>query len=360
MKQIFDFRRPRASADNILDFLDGKSGPNDGIMTVEEFRDAFTEYANSDSAPCPYLYQPALIEAAVDSDALCAVAGQPARAKSRPADWDSNVLGEWKEGDRLQPGRMHHAKDISKLVVNPEDIVEIPGIGRAVMGIYAINQSKTGNYGTIIDEARRLSFADMPDVESLVGLINNETVIENLEDGGWIVWKPNQQVTWGYLERGGVRLSHENIRSDNTNCIFAPLANPIVGRDIGKDELIGAVRDSMSKVVNDKGQNDWDKFCGRKGRNQNAGAEKTWNNVGTLCRNHPRSIFPFGFRGVQIAMPCFTRYIGDAIETAQECLNFVIGARLPVAYSENQWNMRDRLAVDDMPEVEETKVEVSA
>lgn len=366
---LVDFRRPLRGPENAIEVI-----ANEGLLNAEDrvratmdakaFNEAWTEY-DENGGPCSYLYQPALMEATVGSKALMAVSGQVARAQEQPVEWKEHVLGKWSPGDRLMPGRMHHSKDVRKLVAEKNDLVEVNGV-EYVLGIFAIDSSRTGNYGTIMREGKRLAFEGLDGIDRLVGRINPDVTTEALEDGGWIVWNKNQQVVWGTLNRNGSALTHDAIREDASNVEFVALTDPIVGRNVSREALVERVRAVMSdkSTVNKDGLTEWDRFCGRKASNTegkvSTGEKKTWDNVGTLCRLHPKVVFCFGFRAVQVGIPCFTRFQGDTLD-AKEVLSFAIGQRLPLDLSENRWDLRRRVKVETTeevaPEVETTVVE---
>ncbi|KKL84651.1 hypothetical protein LCGC14_1962610 [marine sediment metagenome] len=365
---LVNFCRPMRGPENAVEVIKngGLLSRDDrckATMDAQSFNDAWKEYADN-NGPCPYLYQPSLMEATVAEKGLMAVSGQPARSKGKPDKWSERVLGTWNNGDRLESGRLHHSKDVSKLVANKDDIVEVDGV-KYVMGIFAIDSSKTGNYGTIIREGKRLAFEGVEGVERLVGRINPDIVTETFEDGGWVVWNTNQQIVWGTLNRDGSALTHANIREDASNTAFVALSDPIVGKDVARSMLVAAVKAAMSEPPNEEGLTNWDRFCGRKSRSEDgkttAGENKTWANVGTLCRLHPKVVFCFGFRAVQVGIPCFTRFVGDTLETSEEVLNFAVGQRLPLDLSENRWDLRRRFKSEpETAEVEAPEVETTS
>jgi len=350
MSKQFDLTRPR-SADAVLKFVAGPvEDVNEGLVD----REAYEAALKSGDSP-GNLYQPPVIQAAVEAKALCATVGQTARTKEKPKEWKVAQLGKWKEGYRLEVARLYHAKNVRKLVLNQKDnIVSVPGLGDVIVGvggysaIHSVSSSKTGNFGAIIQEAKRLAFADVDGLDKLVGLVNTAAYQETLEDGSWLVFGAGQSIVWGYVYDGETQLNYDQIASgEHTDVTFRPLDNPIEGESVSKTDLFVAVKEAMSEEA-------WKKFSGG---DDAKGFEKTWANVNTLCRLSPQVLNCSGFRAVQCGMPCFTCFIGDSQETASEVFNFVVGARLPIDYAENKWQMRSRLGEsEDAPEVVEAPV----
>jgi len=352
-KALVDLRRPRKDADRILacDSTNadarkskdpvGRFLCNKGLMSPQEFLKAWKEYAENDG-PCPHIYQPILLEAAKLSKTSIAATG---RGKSQPSEWDEKQLGKWNDGDVLLSPRLHHNRDLRKRCT---DWIE-GTLGTFVLGIDGINPQITGNYAAIVDALKTALFSGNAQLSNIVGRFNDEAFVDVTEDGGFIVWNPYQALTWGYLVQDGKRLSHAAIRKleDADDVTFEELDAPVTAR-IPLTEVAEAVKSVMSdaSTLDDNGHTAYDRF----GYENDEDAFKAiLVNVGTLCRFHPKVLNCFGLRNVQSGIPIFKAWDGTTVDDMSECVCMSVGARLPVAASENKWAAKARLTPDEAP-----------
>lgn len=327
--------------------------------------------AGKKAPPLSNLYQPSIMQYAKTVNALAAQKAQGKSTKSRPAQWNENKLGKWELGFGLGDIRCHHAEDARKLVVNPdENLLTVGRLGQFVVGttdtsaIHLIHASKTGCFGAIIAEGKKLAAEGVKGLDNLVGRFNDKVVKETLEDGSIIVWLPNQQVTWGYLVKGDRKMTCAQIRNlgdDVTGVKFEPLPAVIRLNNVTVKAVFSSVKRTLSLVAtkDEAGKTDWDRFTARKGRSgSKKSAEETAvaTNAGTLCRLSPKVLRCQGFKSLQLGMPIFHCFEGDSVEKAELVIGFAIGCRLPDDYAENTWDMRGRLGIEEEePETETTE-----
>jgi len=342
---IVDCRRPRKPG-TVLALAENGGDPNKGRMSPQDYRKAFDAFANDDG-PGIVLYQPALMEVAAKGSGQIATCG---RGKSQPDNWNDGQLGKWssvtdedgkvKSGDVINKVRLHHNRDLRKRCVEG-GCVEVDGIGPVVLGFDAINPQTTGNYAHIIAAAKAACFEGEKQTAKLVGLINSAPCDETLEHGGTITWGAYNAIDWGYLVKGGKRLSHEQIaKSDGKGVTFEALDEAIVGTPVSVSKLVTAVKNAMSKAGTKRDGEDqtaWDRFGYE---DADAARKAVEQNITTLTRFDPRSMGCFGLRNVQTGIPFFFTFSEDG-ET--KMVNMVIGCRLPLDYSETQWDANARV-----------------
>lgn len=320
------------------------------------------EAGKKNPPPLSNLYQPPIMQYAKTVNALAAQKAQGKSTKSRPAQWNENKLGKWELGFGLGDIRCHHAEDARKLVVNPdENLLTLGRLGQFVVGttdtsaIHLIHASKTGCFGAIIAEGKKLAADGVKGLDNLVCTFNTKVVKETLKDGSIIVWLPNQQVTWGYLVKGDRKMTCAQIRNlgdDVTGVKFEPLPEAIRLNNVTVKAVFSAVKRTLSLVAtkDEAGKTDWDRFTARKGRSgTKKSAEETAvaTNAGTLCRLSPKVLRCQGFKSLQLGMPIFHCFEGDSVEKAELVIGFAIGCRLPDDYAENTWDMRGRLGIEE-------------
>lgn len=305
---IVDLRRPRISAEVIMEFVQNNGNPNKGRMSQKDYEDALEAAKNG--SPMPHLYQPALLDAAK-------LVARRGRSKSQPQGWKNGILGPYNEGDELSPPRLHHTKDLRNHV--PSDFLISNDLGLFIIGdkesaVFKLNPQKSGNYKEVVATAKRKIFNNLP--ENLVGCINTALCSETLEDEGFLVFNPYQSVCWGFLKRNGEVLSYSEIRScdDFENVSFEALREPLLGDPISVAELVKEVETKTS-------------------------AEATERNLGTLRRFSPVSLNCYGFRNVQAGHPLFTMWDSEDGQLIEKvCM--ALGCRLPILFNQSKWVAR--------------------
>jgi hypothetical protein len=367
-RRVVNMIRPR-HIDSVVEFAKAWYGGetprlNQGVFSGPEW-DKFRadQKAAKDAGkvfPTPNIYQPVIIGYANELDCVIGFAGS---AEKRPAEWNDNILGTFDGTATIGAMRLNHVPDVTKLIVDPEsNVVKIGRLGTFLVGltdlsaIHLVHFSKTGSFGAISRVGKELAAQGVKGLDTLVARINDKVIKETLEDGSEIVWGPGMRLEWGRFTKGEnsrpmTPHAVRNLAADGADLDgvkFTALSEPIRLNNVDPKELVRGVKKLMqaADTKDEDGNTDWDRFLGRKarsGEDTRAAEDRLWGNVGTCCRLSPKVLRCHGFKSVQIGLPIFTCFEGETAEDAKLRVGFGVGARLPIAWSENTWAMRGRL-----------------
>lgn len=376
-KHVFNMLRPQ-SAEATLEYgravADGQNpSPNKDIISVSELNKIAQAQIEARKAgkpipSMPVVYQPLRVGFAMQTRARIALNGQPSKNTRKPRDWDGHGLGEWEKpayiadpaSDTARMPRRCHKHNVKDLVTDPDNNVVKIGRHEFVIGtdadsaIFMINGSKTGNYGANILAGKRKAFSETDGLGNIVGRINNNFFIENLDDGtkpgAELAWGPQMCIDqWGYLSRNDRKMSYAQIRNaveegNLEGITFTAIEQPIVGVSLTKAKFWQDVKKSMSLAAtrDENEKNALERFE-KRGMGRSRGKDvqaNSWTNLKVQCRTNPKEMFPFGFFNSQTGIiPC--AHFGDSI--TDERVTFVIGARVGAQWTENQHEARRRL-----------------
>jgi len=402
---VVNMLRPRdAKVDAQIgqEYLDGKQpNLNRGLMSKDDYRklcDQRHEVRESIKAakksgaqlPSPFfmpnIYSPVVAQLAVERGAKVAYGGQQASksGKSKPADWNDHLLGEWLPGMKLGTYRLMHTEDVRKLVA-PEALVKVGNSEYVVAttgkdgeaAAFLINGSRTGNYAANHAIGKKLSYAKLTtedgkqvtktEFSTVVGQINNSLVTETWENGHEITFFPNQTVTWGHLVKSGKVLTPTQIRElkDAKGVSFRPLSNRWVGQFVSRDPFVKDVKALMSlaSTKDEEGLTDWDRFGGRPRRstdkakqNQEKEAD-AWNNISkTQSRDLPERPFCFGLRYAAIGQSIGVHW--EVVNGKPACTIFVcLGGHLTCGLSQlnQKWDVNREISGQAKPTAKSDK-----
>lgn len=356
---------------------------NGAIMSQTAFSKEITEHQkaqeseNSTVIPSVTpLYDPVVADAIRRLNCRVAIQGQASKHTKVPGDWRDGPLGVWKAGRYIDDAiRVHHIKDLTRNVVDPEkNIVQI-GSHQYLIGdedtsaVVNASPSKTGNYAANILACKRLSLSESKGLNNIVAQFNNHVVAETLDDGttpgGVVHFLPNQLATWGYLEREGRRLTYAQIRKfvegeDVSETKFVRLLEPIVGEGFTQSKFTTTVQRLMqlASTKNDEGLSAWDRFSNRgsDGKSNDNKDGSVWRNLFVQMRLSPHSWQCFGFENLQWGIAPVS-YFDDDIDN--QLVRLVVGVRLGTEYGESRAEARARLAPvlkkAEKPKAEKTK-----
>lgn len=195
---------------------------NAGIWTqadVDRYNKSAEDVESGKDLPVtPAVYQPAVVDAILESGARCSREVRTSNALRRPGPWDDKSYGPWRRGLAVWPTanrslRAYH-HEIEQLVPLERDWISING-RNIVLGVKAINPSRMGLRHTLWAETFKfaLSKSKLKGIDNLVGMVNNRLEILPFGTGkeGW-VYNPGFFVRWGYMKKGNKTLTHAELR----------------------------------------------------------------------------------------------------------------------------------------------------
>ncbi len=324
------------------DFVDEKMPQlNAGLYTKAEYEVMLKAVKASKEdgkmpPPLPYLYSPVIVQIARKLKCDFAVRGQTEKQLKAPPEWNTGKLGTHEPGMKIDRFRMNHADDVRKMIEKPEENLRTIGSREYVLGtadtpaVLLVNSARSGNYYYNIRVAKRLSLSGIKDLKDLVGQIGNKLRVEKFEDGIENVWLPNQELSWGYLEKDGKRLTTSAIRKlpdDTTGIRFVALKKTIVGNAVDKDTCLKEIKREMSLAAtkDESGRTVWERFSDRKKKKGTDTESCGWTNLTAhQTRINPNATNCLGFRNVQLEIPPFTEKDVDG----NILIRFAVGCRL--------------------------------
>ena len=347
-------RDPQAIKKIAEDFVAGKKvNPNAGLFTESQWDKMNATYkedraADKKTKALPFLYQPAVVQIAMEMGCDFIMKGQ--------------------KGEKVTKFRDCHIHDVRKHIYEPGENLSSVGSFEYILGIQNINAARSGNFEFNNIVAVDHNFNGRKEVTHLVGQINNRVIDEKLEagpdesEGGVVVWLPNQRVVWGYLKRSGKNLTHDQIRKmkDAKGVKFEPLKTPIVGCGITEPEWWKAAKKEMSaaSTKDEDGKTfleRWDKRLA-KSKSDTTPRERGWENLsGTQVRTSPHAAYCFGFRSVQLGIVPFICYADGEEDTDNRLVNHVIGRRLVEDMKQTAHVLKRQLKNDSEEDVVENK-----
>ena len=342
-------------------FLDGQTpNLNTGLYTKQEMdvlEKARGAAAKGKKPHLPFLYSPAIVQIARKQKSTFVIHGQVEKQPKEPSDWNTSKFGTHEPGMRFDDFRVNHVDDIRKTV--DKEALRTIGSREYVVGTtdvpapFRLNSARSGNYHYNIAIAKQMSLEGIKELNNIVGQIGNKLRIEKFENGGEVVWLPQHEITWGYLQKDKKALTPatiDKLDEKTTGIRFVPLKSDVrfVGRRVFKDECIKEVKRQMSLAgtKDEDGKTAWERFGGRK--KSTTSEECGWNNlVNTQKRINPEVLYCFGFRNVQQGIPIFTGSDKDGNVFVQ----FVVGCRLVVGLTDEKKTV--------IAKVRESKIEES-
>ncbi len=383
-------RDPQVVAKMLRDYVAGdRVNVNDGVYSVTEWERMVAEYkagkadylatgvASKKPASLPYLSIPAIHRIASEQGLNFVVRGHPNKQEKAPKGWSDRVYGPHRPGIDFDRFRCNYLKDVRLAVENPEQNIITVGKTQYVLGINCINPARSGNGEANHGSTKFNCHKDVPNGKFLVGQINRDVVEEVLEPqkheskGATMSWLPNTRVAWGFLEKGGKKQTHDQLRKNDGNGLkFVALKKPIIGKPMNEASWWSTVKSLMSrastkdKVVKGKGgkpdtggktaMERWEKKVAddNKRKKQNKTCRGLgMGNMQTATRNDPNVAHCFGWRGAQCGLSLYSHFAPSIKDVASAVLlyNIAIGARLTFGLSETMGELKKRLAPATKP-----------